>query len=284
MILDEIDHIVTRDQAVLYTLFELPALTDSRLILIGIANALDFTDRSLVRLQSRADVKPLLLNFPPYSKQEITTILSQRIKDAVDGEVDSVIAPSALQYLGSKISTSSGDVRKAIDACRRAVELAELGTPKKRPALKPADTNTPTKVEVTSEEKKPVNIPLMCKLMAKIDTNFSEDSDDTPLQQKLVVVSLLVLMKHGKSKEVSLGRLHQTYTKISKKFNFTPLDFEEFSHTCSLVESRGVVGLKKKANLRLTPVSLRLDEREVESTFRDKTLLASILSQGPQFI
>ena len=90
----------TKDQTILYTLFELPALKDSRLILIGLANALDLTDRALVRLQSRVQFKPLLLNFPPYSKQEIAAILSKRIQEAVSDDVGSVIAPSALQYLG----------------------------------------------------------------------------------------------------------------------------------------------------------------------------------------
>ena len=273
----------TKDQTILYTLFELPALKDSRLILIGLANALDLTDRALVRLQSRVQFKPLLLNFPPYSKQEIAAILSKRIQEAVSDDVGSVIAPSALQYLGGKISSSSGDLRKAIDVCRRAVELAEE-TAKKQLVLAPTDA--------LNNNNKCVNIPLLCKMMASVESNrfcANDDTDETPLQQKLIISTLLVLVKHGESKQVTLGKLHQSsYCKVCAKFGVTAMDFDEFAHTSSLVESRGVVTIKAtKINnnaSRLAPICLRLDEREVEATLKDKTLLSSILSQGTLFI
>ena len=270
----------TRDQTVLYTLFELPALKDSRLILIGLANSLDLTDRVLIRLQSRTNLNPVLLNFPPYSKQQIATILSHRIQEAVADESNTVIAPSALQYLGGKISASSGDLRKAIDVCRRAIELAESKA-KKQTVLTSTDSN--------KSSTKCVNIPMLCTLINNVESNrfcaeSSRDADDTPLQQKVIIVSLLVLTKHGRSKQATLGKLHETYSKVCAKFHVTAMDFEEFSHTCSLVESRGILTIKKKANVRLTPVNLRLDEHEVEATLKDKTLLSSILSQGSSFM
>lgn len=282
LVLDEVDQMATKDQSVLYTLFELPALKDSRLILVGLANALDLTDRALIRLQSRANFKPVLLNFPPYSKNDIATILSHRIKEVVSDEVNSVIAPSALQFLGGKISSASGDLRKAIDVCRRAVELAESSA-KKQLVLTSPDSNNSNVVS------KCVNIPLICKLMSNIDSNRfcaenSNEADETPIQQRLIIVSLLVLVKHGKSKQVTLGKLHQSYSKVCAKYRVTTMDFDEFAHTCSLVETRGILSLKKKSNVRLTPVCLRLDEREVESTLKDKTMLSSILTQGALFV
>ena len=283
--LDEVDQMATRDQSVLYSLFELPALKNSRLVLIGLANALDLTDRALIRLQSRVQFKPLLLNFSPYSKQDIATILSQRIQEAVTEDVGNVIAPSALQYLGGKISSTTGDLRKAIDICRRAVELAE-STAKKQLVLAPSNLDSQN---TAPSANKCVNIPLLCKMMASVESNAfcaanNDDADETPLQQKLIIVTLLVLVKFGKSKQVTLGKLHQSYSKVCSKYGVTAIDFDEFAHTCSLVESRGIVTLKKKNNGRLTPISLRLDEREVESTLKDKTLLSSILTQGSLFV
>ncbi|EFX71277.1 hypothetical protein DAPPUDRAFT_255908 [Daphnia pulex] len=286
LVLDEIDQMSTRDQSVLYALFELPALKNSRLILIGLANALDLTDRALIRLQSRVQFKPVLLNFSPYSKQDIVTILSQRIREVVTEDVGNLIAPSALQYLGGKISSTSGDLRKAIDICRRAVELAET-TAKKQLVLAPSNSEPQNSGSIPTN--KCVNIPLLCKMMASVESNaFStannDDVDETPLQQKLIIVTLLVLVKFGKAKQVTLGKLHESYSKVCSKYGVTKIDFDEFSHTCSLVESRGIVTLKKKSNSRLAPICLRLDEREVESTLKDKTLLSSILAQGTLFI
>ena len=51
MILDEIDQLVTNDNQVLYTLFEWASKKQSRLVLIGIANALNLMDRFLPRLK-----------------------------------------------------------------------------------------------------------------------------------------------------------------------------------------------------------------------------------------
>lgn len=51
LVLDEIDQLESKGQDILYSLFEWPYLTGSKLILIGIANALDMTDRILPRLK-----------------------------------------------------------------------------------------------------------------------------------------------------------------------------------------------------------------------------------------
>lgn len=81
IMLDEIDQLDSRNQEVLYSIFEWPALAGSKLVLVGIANALDLTDRILPRLQARPTFKPKLLHFPPYSKAEIIKIINQRIQE-----------------------------------------------------------------------------------------------------------------------------------------------------------------------------------------------------------
>ena len=45
--LDEVDQLESKNQDVLYTVFEWPALSASRLALVGIANTLDLTDMVL---------------------------------------------------------------------------------------------------------------------------------------------------------------------------------------------------------------------------------------------
>ena len=53
-------------QDVLYTLFEWTFTPGSRLVLVGVANALDLTERILPRLQAKAQRKPRTMNFAPY--------------------------------------------------------------------------------------------------------------------------------------------------------------------------------------------------------------------------
>jgi len=82
-VLDEIDQLDNRKQSVLYTIFEWPSAPNSKLVMIGIANALDLTDRILPRLQARLDLRPLLLHFAPYTKLEIVNILTERLKQVL---------------------------------------------------------------------------------------------------------------------------------------------------------------------------------------------------------
>lgn len=83
----------------LYTIFEWPALANSHIVLIGIANALDLTERTLPRLQARCSLRPCTLNFAPYTKEQIinifTTVLASEDKTKL-------FSPIALQMLAGK--------------------------------------------------------------------------------------------------------------------------------------------------------------------------------------
>ena len=58
LVLDEVDQLGSREQIVLYNVFEWPALQGSKLALVGIANSLDLTARVLPRLQIEEAYKP----------------------------------------------------------------------------------------------------------------------------------------------------------------------------------------------------------------------------------
>lgn len=129
VVLDEIDHLLTKDQETLYSLFEWSLASSSRLILIGIANALDLTDRFLPRLKAR-NLKPQLLPFHPYSAQQIAEVIIVRLRsllpeDAPDKSYIPYIHPAAIQLCARKIAAHTGDIRKAFDMCRRGLELLD---------------------------------------------------------------------------------------------------------------------------------------------------------------
>lgn len=122
LILDEIDQLSSRKHLVLYSIFEWPSKPDSKLVLIGIANALDLTDRILPRLRARCGLKPRLMHFAPYSKEQIVEIISKRLGEA---NVSNVLNASAVQMLAAKVAAISGDIRKALDIGRRVIEIAD---------------------------------------------------------------------------------------------------------------------------------------------------------------
>ena len=133
--LDEIDHILTLDLEILYKLFEWSLQKSSCLILVGIANALDLTDRFLPRLKAR-NLKPQLLPFLPYTASQIITVITERLKSLVPADSPNpayvpFLHPAAIELCSRKVSSQTGDLRKAFDICRRAIDLVEIETKRK---------------------------------------------------------------------------------------------------------------------------------------------------------
>jgi cell division control protein 6 len=133
--LDEVDHILTLDLEILYKLFEWSLQKTSRLVLVGIANALDLTDRFLPRLKAR-NLKPQLLPFLPYTASQIKTVITTRLKSLVPADSPNsgyvpFLHPAAIELCSRKVSSQTGDLRKAFDICRRAIDLVEMETKQK---------------------------------------------------------------------------------------------------------------------------------------------------------
>jgi len=109
----------------------------------GVANALDLTDRILPRLQARPHCRPQLLHFSPYSRQELTAIVQDRLTQvntvnlwflfffpnlihrlcsgvlfSPQASANGILDASAVQFCARKVSAVSGDARKALDICR----------------------------------------------------------------------------------------------------------------------------------------------------------------------
>lgn len=133
--LDEIDHVLSLDLEILYKLFEWSLQKASHLILVGIANALDLTDRFLPRLKAR-NLKPQLLPFLPYTSVQIKTVIMARLKSLIPKDSPTpdfvpFLHPAAIELCSRKVAGQTGDLRKAFDICRRAIELIESDTKQK---------------------------------------------------------------------------------------------------------------------------------------------------------
>ncbi|XP_024428637.2 cell division control protein 6 homolog isoform X2 [Desmodus rotundus] len=278
LVLDEVDQLHSKGQDVLYTLFEWPWLHNSRLVLIGIANTLDLTDRILPRLQAREKCKPQLLNFPPYTKTQIATILQDRLNQVCR---DQILDNAAIQFCARKVSALSGDIRKALDVCRRAIEIVESDV-KSQTILKPLSE---CKSSPESLVPKRVSLSHISQVISEVDGNrmalVQEGAQDSfPLQQKILVCSLLLLTQQLKSKEVTLGKLYEAYSNVCRKQQVAAVDQSECLSLSEFLEARCILELKKNKETRFTKVSLKIEEKEVERALKDKTLVGNILATG----
>ncbi|CAG9771394.1 unnamed protein product [Ceutorhynchus assimilis] len=274
IVLDEIDQLETKNHSILYTIFEWPSHPNSKMILIGIANALDLTDRMLPRLKARCELQPKLLHFAPYTKEQIVDIFTSRLKAA--GVLD-VFSPVALQMLAGKVASISGDVRRALDIGRRVVELIDEN--KKGDILKSVENSTNELLD--AQDCKKVNLQEVFSILNHVygtSQNLTDDNEETfPLQQKIIICSLLLMLRKAKNKEITIGKLHEVYSKVCSKRNLTAVDQAEFVGLCSLIETRGILKVSGRKEPRMHKVTLEWNENEVLEALKDKQLMSSIL-------
>lgn len=257
MVLDEIDQLSTKNQSILYQIFEWPTIPKSKVVVIGIANSLDLTDRLLPMLKTKVSLQPELLNFPPYTKAELANIITHRLENT--GIVD-VFPANAIQLLAAKIASFRGDVRYALDVTRRVIELA--------------DEKIDKKVELNDVMTVLNNV---YSTSGALDDN-DENSERLPLQQELVLCALLLLLSSSKrSQAITIGKVFDVFKKICTKRNIQIRDLSEFISMCSLIETRGIIKIQGQTINRLSKVILLWDKNEVDDVLHDKQLLVDIL-------
>ncbi|EME49253.1 hypothetical protein DOTSEDRAFT_49553 [Dothistroma septosporum NZE10] len=119
VLMDELDQLVTRNQGVMYNFFNWPQLRHSRLIVLAVANTMDLPERTLSnKISSRLGLTRI--TFPGYTHTQLMTIIQSRLEGV--GQV--IVESDAVQFASRKVAAVSGDARRALDICRRAVELA----------------------------------------------------------------------------------------------------------------------------------------------------------------
>merc|ERR1719228_2128034 len=124
LLVDEMDGLLTGSrQQVLYHLFGWTQQKQCKLILFGIANSIDLTDRFLPRLKQR-NFEPELLIFRPYTKSQLIEIIKYRL----DEDGNEYFEGIAVTLCAQKVAKMYGDVRKCLELCRNALNALLTGT------------------------------------------------------------------------------------------------------------------------------------------------------------
>lgn len=265
LIIDEMDYLISKDQAVLYDLFRLPTFPNSHCMLIGISNAIDLTDRFLPKLQS-LNCEPLVMTFRAYSKEQILKILQQRLMDLPC----QIFQLEALELCARKVAAASGDMRKALHVCRGAVEMleAELTSgihelddiPHEKSMTN--GLNLPPE-RLTKQEINVVRIDHMARALAKTFRSAVVDTIQTlPRHQQIVLCSAVKFFRRRK-KDATLGELNVAYLDFCKTTSMYPLTGPEFSSMCRVLSDQALLNLGQSREDRLRRVTLRVDEGDV---------------------
>ncbi|KAG6554439.1 hypothetical protein Mapa_004356 [Marchantia paleacea] len=274
LIVDEMDYLITRDQSVLYDLFRLPSSANSRCILIGIANAIDLTDRLLPKLRS-LNCKVDVITFPAYTKDQILEVLHQRLKDLPY----LVFNEAALELCARKVAAATGDMRKALHVCRNAIDIIESEAHE--------DTDEVVSILVGEEERRhnaPDSIETKRKMREKyfglvgLDTMalalsrifrspVVETIQALPRHQQMVLCAAVNRFRRAK-KDATLGELNLAYVEFCKSMGMQTLTAPEFSSICQVLADQALLNLGTNKEDRLRRVTLKPDQDDVISALQ----------------
>ncbi|KFY36282.1 hypothetical protein V494_05159 [Pseudogymnoascus sp. VKM F-4513 (FW-928)] len=211
VLMDELDQLVTKNQSVMYNFFNWPGLRHSRLIVLAVANTMDLPERTLSnKISSRLGLTRI--TFPGYNHEQLMKIIESRLEGVPGGVVES----DAVQFASRKVAAVSGDARRALDICRRAVELAETEagenvqpTPSRKAAGPKGVAKKPSQGKVTiATIKRAINEATTSPLQQHLR--------GLPLASKLLLASLLARIRRTGIGESFIGEVIEEAKRISK--------------------------------------------------------------------
>lgn len=121
VIVDELDLLYTdRRQSVFYNLFDWPTSSDSKMIFITIANAMDLPERLMRgRIGSRLGWNKIV--FESYTSDDLKTIIKTRLGTELQNKC---FDPVAIKIACLRVGKTTGDARRILDTCRLAIDHA----------------------------------------------------------------------------------------------------------------------------------------------------------------
>ncbi|XP_065179813.1 cell division control protein 6 homolog [Sycon ciliatum] len=309
LVLDEIDQLATKDSGVLYQIFEWALRPTSKLVLLAIANTLSFTSNELKRLQLKG-CEPEQLYFAPYTSKQLATILKSRVEAACAGDV--TMSAEAIELCARRIAAVTGDVRKALDVCRHAVE--QISTPTTPGGRNRKSSLTGSPGSATKQGKMffqgagglvgelpatPRRVTVgqvsrvLCQLYgARLKSTSGSTSGSTstssapaadapednavPLKQKVLLCTML-LLKKSKNSVVTVSQLEDAFRFVCKQRSMECED-DVLSLSESLDNQGLVVTKRNQKNPRLSKIVLQFSDSEVEQYMSDKAMLSTISS------
>lgn len=216
VVLDEMDYLITKDQQVLFQLFNCASRANSsalttKLVVIGISNALDLTDKFLPRLRSNG-LNPQPLQFLPYTADQIKLVVTAKLASLDEQDKENVrparpplMHPGAIQMCCKKCAAVTGDLRKAFDICYKSIEFVETQARKQENFLQ-LTLDTAPKVLISHVAK-------VCALM--FGDSSQQKIKNLNLLQKAVLCCIFNCERSSLANRISINELYDHYCKKS---------------------------------------------------------------------
>lgn len=222
------------------------------------------------------------ITFPGYNHEQLMKIIQSRL----EGVPGNIVDPDAIQFASRKVAAVSGDARRALDICRRAVELAEADAP--------SDPATPSKRDSQTQPKGSgrVTIATIKKAINEATTNpIQQHLRSLPLMSKLVMAAVLLRIRRTGLAETTFGdtldEIHRACLRapaalpgVAAVLNYglkgtqigsqRPMTRPGHIHTAALeLVAAGLINLEAQRAERSSKLRLSIADDEVKMALRD---------------
>ncbi|KAJ2455948.1 Origin recognition complex, subunit 1, partial [Coemansia sp. RSA 2337] len=223
VLMDELDLLVTKSQSIMYNFFDWPHRPHAKLVVVAIANTMDLPERMLNhKVSSRLGLTRI--NFQPYSHQQLMTIVQSRLEGCAAFDAD------AVELCARKISAVSGDARRALDVCRRAVEIVEAESARE-------STLAGGKRVRPSEDSGQLGLVTMMVIDRAVKEMYASGNvafiQNASLQQKVFLLSLRAAIRKAGIPEVSLGDVAFVHRQLCQMHELVIPSYDQIAKICS---------------------------------------------------
>jgi origin recognition complex subunit 1 len=229
------------------------------------------------------------ITFPGYTHDQLMKIIQSRLT----GVQGNIVESDAIQFASRKVAAVSGDARRALDICRRAVELAESDV------LDSTGPGTPSKSGKEAKVQKglgKVTIATVKRAINEATTSpLQQYLRGLPLSAKLLLAALLAKTRRTGIQESILGEVLDEAKRMAKmdtggniiKFLLreesttsrqllkAPRVLTMGSSAIDLMEA-GIIGLEARKADRTGKIRLSIGEEDVKLAFKDDPEIKSL--------
>lgn len=280
LVLDEIDQVAVKDSTLLQRIFTWPYAEHAKVSIIGIANALDLS----IKYFSMSPSQIAVLNFSPYSAEDISRILVARLELAnalasksqggSDASDALLIGPAAIEMCARKASIV-GDLRKALEIMREAITLAQKQA---------AATLQLVKVDIKFVAQA---LDRIFGTTVRTSSRHAQLIQELNLHQKLLLAILHRLLRDSPTLRPTIQSLFDIYSVAVKTHRIVDgVTRSEFNDLIVNAESMGIFGLfapgkRSKSTLGMvsadSKVGLCIPLEDIAGGLSDNALIRQLL-------
>ncbi|GMT28095.1 hypothetical protein PFISCL1PPCAC_19392, partial [Pristionchus fissidentatus] len=265
LVLDEADF-VSKDA--LTSIFTMPVSVSSHLIVVGIANTIDFTERVLRKIKLKKD--PVLMVFGRYSKAELTLILSHKMRE---GKGENTLDDTAVALCAGKVAALSGDIRMAMDLMRQSTRkiLREEEEEQKMDVENAAQSNVVSSSSSVAPPSTPIAGRKTCHQLRAINDTF-RGVYSSPLArarlplQPSVLLAVCLKLSAGKKKALTRNQLFSSYQRACNLTGWPMALGEDLEVAFDLIVSQSFIAINGQQ------IRMQVDSATARSVFDNDVL------------